>query len=89
VRLSSTEIIGLLGGALINCGFVPQVIRIFRLKSAREISFLFIIFLLGGLACWLIYGLRQHLAAVIFWNSVLLVLGAALLYAKLRYGKEK
>jgi MtN3 and saliva related transmembrane protein len=82
------EVLGFVGGALVNCGFIPQVVRVLRLRSAHEISLLFTILLLSGTVCWLFYGLWQHLAAVVFWNAILLVLATVLLYAKLRYGKE-
>lgn len=85
--MSGNELFGLIGGALATSGFIPQIIRILRLKSAREISLPFTLLLLIGTICWLIYGLLQNLPAVIFWNAILLVLMAILLYTKLKYGK--
>jgi MtN3 and saliva related transmembrane protein len=87
--LSANEIIGFIGGALVNYGFIPQVVRVLRLGSIREITFPFTILLLSGTVCWLLYGLWQNLLAVIFWNAILLVLAIVLLYAKLEYGFKK
>ncbi|MFC2056546.1 SemiSWEET family sugar transporter [Chloroflexota bacterium] len=81
------EYIGLIAGALITFGFIPQIIRVFRLKSAREISATFSILLLVGMLLWLIYGISLHLTPIILWNSVGLLLVSILLYGKLKYGR--
>jgi len=68
-------------------GFLPQVIRVYKLKSAHEISLMFTILLLTGLIFWVVYGVYFRLPPVILWNSIAAVLGSALLYAKLKYGR--
>lgn len=81
------ELLGFAGGLFITLGLVPQVWRLFRFRSAREISLSFtLLFLVGG-ACWLSYGLLLHLPPVILWNAISLGLMSAMLYAKLKYGK--
>ena len=81
------EWLGFIGGAVITLGFVPQVVGLYRLKSAREISLAFIILFLIGAVLWLAYGISFGLVPVILWNSITLVLDLALLYAKLKYGR--
>ena len=81
------ESLGLVAGALVTCSIIPQLIRVFQLKSAREISMLFTMLLLSGMACWLAYGVYLSLTPVILWNAVGAVLVALLLYAKLKYGR--
>ena len=83
----SAELLGFIGGALVTCSLIPQLIRVFKLKSAREISMLFNILLLTGLIVWLAYGISFGLAPVILWNAVGTVLVSILLYAKLKYGR--
>ena len=81
------EIFGFIGGAVITIAFIPQVWRLYKLKSAREISLPFtLLFLLGGI-CWLSYGILLSLPPVILSNSITLVLVAAMLFAKLKYSK--
>ena len=80
-----TEYFGYLAGALTTVCYIPQVIRVFRLKSTREISLLFTILLLIGVAIWLVYGILLSLVPMILWNSVGGVVVATLLYAKLKY----
>ena len=68
---------------------VPQLVRIFRLKSAVEISLSFTILLLVGLLCWLRYGVLSQLFPVILWNAVGAILVTTLLFAKLKYGRQR
>ena len=82
------ESLGFIGGGIITCSLVPQIYRVFKLRSAREISLLFTIMLLVGLIFWLAYGVSFRLASVILWNSASLVLTAVLLFAKLKYGRQ-
>ena len=83
----SSESLGFVAGALVTCSLVPQLIRVFQLKSAREISILFTTFLLLGITTWLAYGIFLRLAPVILWNAIGTILVAMLLYAKLKYGR--
>jgi len=85
--LQLEQSLGLVAGALVTCSMVPQLIRIFQLKSAHEISRLFTILLLLGVICWLAYGIHLKLTPVILWNAIGAVLVALLLYAKLKYGR--
>jgi len=86
--MSWNELIGFVAGALVSAGFIPQVMRVLKLKSAREISFPFTVLLILGTICWLVYGIVQDMPAVIFWNVILLVTSITLLWVKLKYGKE-
>lgn len=81
------ESLGFIAGALVTCSLIPQLIRVFKLKSAREISMLFTTLLLLGLIIWLAYGIYFRLAPVILWNATGAVLVSMLLYAKLKYGR--
>lgn len=79
---------GFAGGALITVALIPQVWRLYRLKSAREISLVFnLLFLMGGV-CWLVYGISKELLSVIVSNAVNLTLVLAMLYAKMKYGRQ-
>ena len=80
------EAIGLTAGFFIALGLVPQVLRVWRLKDAREISLSFVLLSMGGTALWLVYGLVLGLISVILWNGVNLFLQFSLLSVKLKYG---
>jgi len=87
INLLYGEIFGLLGGALTTFGYVPQFVRILRLKSAREISLPFTVSFLAGATCWLAYGLMLSLMPVILWNLAGIIFLCMLLYGKLKYGR--
>ncbi len=85
--MDGKEFLGFLGGFLTTAGFIPQVWRLFKLKSAREISLSFSSLFVIGIAFWLSYGISFGLPSVILWNSITLLLGCSMLYAKLKYGR--
>ena len=82
-----TESLGLVAGALVTCSMIPQLIRVYKLRSAREISILFTTLLLIGMICWLAYGVYLELIPVVLWNAIGAVLVSLLIYLKLKYGK--
>ena len=81
------DYLGLVAGGIVTLGIVPQVIRIYKLKSAHDISALFNLALLSGMIMFLVYGIILHLFPLILWNSVGMLLLIALLYGKWRYGR--
>jgi MtN3 and saliva related transmembrane protein len=80
--------LGLVGGFFTTTSLIPQVWRLYRLKSAKEISLAFNIFFALGVVFWLAYGIALGLAAVILWNGITLVLVSSMLFAKIRYGRQ-
>ncbi len=85
--MSGSELWGWIAGAFVTCSLIPQLIRVFKLKSAKEISLLFNALLLIGVLMWLGYGIALELLPVILWNAIGAILVAILLYAKLKYGR--
>jgi len=82
-----TEYIGYIAGFLTTFAMLPQVLRVYRLKSAREISIIFNTSILLGVALWLVYGAVLGLVPLIVWNSIGIGLVSLLLLAKLKYGR--
>jgi MtN3 and saliva related transmembrane protein len=83
----SIEWLGLFAGALTTFGLLPQIIRIFKLKSAHEISLLWSLTFLVGVSCWLAYGVCLHSIPLILWNAIASLFALTLIYAKLKYGR--
>src|SRR5579862_5030170 len=81
------EGIGFVAAFLTTAAFVPQLLRVLRLRSAREISLpTFLMFSLG-VFLWLIYGIYTGSKPVIASNLVTLVLSVSILVLKLRYDR--
>jgi MtN3 and saliva related transmembrane protein len=81
-----TESIGSAAGFCTTLSLVPQLHRIWRHKSARDLSLaMFLVFGLGILF-WLLYGVAIGSPSVIAANSASLVLVIAIVTLALRYG---
>lgn len=87
--MSLTDWLGVFGGLLTTGSLVPQIIRVFKLKSAREISLIYTTAQLIGLFTWLTYGIILRLTPVIAWNIIAAILMIMLLSIKLKYGRGK
>lgn len=85
--MSSSEILGLIAGFLSTFAIIPQIMRVYKLKSAREISIIYNTMLLLGIVMWLVYGIILDLVPLIVWNVIGGLLVLMLLLAKLRYGR--
>ena len=68
--------------------FIPQLARVVRLKSARDISLPTFLLFSGGVAMWLVYGIYTGSKPVIASNIVTLVLSLSILYLKLKYDRS-
>ena len=82
------EVLGFLAGLFITVGIIPQVWRLFQLKSAREISLSFTLLFLAGGLCWLVYGIALGLMPLIIWNSISVALMCLMLFAKIRFSRQ-
>lgn len=81
-----TTIIGSIGGILTTISALPQAIKTWKEKSAKDISFYTYLILCLGILLWLIYGILIHDYVVIIANAVSLILNAIILYFRIRYG---
>ena len=82
----AVESIGYAAAFLTTVSFLPQVIKVWRSRSARDISLATYGMFTLGAALWLAYGLVIQATPVILANAVTVVLAAAVLVAKLRFG---
>jgi MtN3 and saliva related transmembrane protein len=77
--------LGLLAGGLTTASVVPQVRKIWKTKSAEDVSLLMFVAFCVGVTLWLAYGFIKDEVAIIVTNTVTLVLGAAIVWMKLKY----
>ena len=83
------DAIGIVAGVLTTLAFVPQVIRVWRTRSARDLSLASFAIFTAGVALWMIYGVAIDALPVIVANAVTLVLAAAILVMKLAFDRPK
>lgn len=79
------QLLGLAAGSLTTAAFLPQVIKTWKSRSAKDLSLgMFSLFCLG-VALWLTYGLIVKDIPVIAANLLTLMLASTLLFFKLRF----
>ncbi len=79
--------IGSTAAACTTISFLPQLIRVWRRKSARDISLTMFLLFSFGVACWLVYGIGIGSGPIAAANAVTLALALAILALKLRYDR--
>jgi MtN3 and saliva related transmembrane protein len=85
---ATIDAIGYAAATMTTVSFVPQLLRVVKLRSARDISLgMFLIFTAGTFA-WLVYGVLAHSRPVWIANTVTFVLSLSILVLKLRYDRE-
>jgi len=84
------EWIGLVAAICTTVSFLPQLVRVWRRKSASDISLSMFLLFSAGVFLWLVYGIGIGSAPVIAANVVTLALALAILVLKIRYdGKAR
>jgi len=83
------EVLGLVAGALTTISFLPQLVKIIKNKSARDVSLLMFLIFTIGISLWLVYGILTLTLAIIIANSVTLVLALSILILKVKYDRKK
>lgn len=84
----SHEVLGYLAAACTTVSFLPQVLRVWKTRSARDISLAMYMLFVAGVVFWLLYGLAIHSLPVILANSTTLLLAGAVLVGKFRFGSQ-
>lgn len=79
------SLLGFVAGALTTAAFVPQVVKVWRTKSTRDISLWMWLILCAGISLWIAYGILTRSAPVVAANIATLALAAAVLACKIRY----
>lgn len=87
----SSRVSGMIGSVAAVCttaSLVPQLLRVWRRKSASDVSLgMFLLFSIG-LVLWFVYGVLIHSLPVETANGVSLIFSSAILILKLRYDRK-
>ena len=77
--------IGTAGGIVSSVTFLPQVIKIWKTKSAKDLSMMTLFFLILNVSLWLIYGLLKTDFPLIITNSIVLTMILIMVYFKIKF----
>ena len=83
----AVELVGMIAGTLTTLAYVPQVVKVWRSRSARDLSLGTFLLMNAGILLWLVYGLLIASPGLIAANGVTLGLTAAVLAAKLKFDR--
>lgn len=84
----SIEDLGFAAAFCTTVAFIPQLVRVVRRRSAKDVSLPTFLLFSIGVFMWLIYGIDICSRPVIASNSVTLVLALSIVVLKLRYDRE-
>ena len=80
-----TVTLGMVAGALTTLAYLPQVVKIWRTKSADSLSWTMLLVLCAGVSLWLVYGMYVHDTPLVMANLVTLMLSSIILGLKISY----
>lgn len=81
-----TELIGFAAAFCTTIAFLPQALKTWRTKSAKDLSLPMFLLFCVGIIFWLIYGVMIMNWPMIVANGFTFILAASILYHKVKYG---
>jgi MtN3 and saliva related transmembrane protein len=85
IDASVYNILGYVAGALTTVSFLPQVIKTFKSRSAKDISLGMYLIFSTGVFCWLLHGIGVNSMPIILANLVVFVLTMAMVVMKFKF----
>ncbi len=67
------QLVGMAGAALTTFAYIPQIIKVWKFRSARAISLPTLLQLTAGVSLWMVYGFYLHNAILAGANLITLV----------------
>ena len=83
--MTGVDILGYSAGAITSLTFLPQVIKTWKVKSAKEISLLMFVIAAVNEVMWIIYGALLDNWVIILTNIIVLSMALTMIYFKLRF----
>jgi MtN3 and saliva related transmembrane protein len=81
------DILGLAAAIITTFTFLPQVIKVWKEKSARNVSSMMFIIAITNEILWIGYGVLRNDWIIIATNSVLMIMAILILYFKQKFDK--
>ena len=82
------NLVGAAGGIVSSITFLPQVIKIWKTKSAKDLSMGTLLFLILNVSLWLLYGILTNLYPIIITNGIVLTMVFIMVYFKLTFKEQ-
>ena len=82
------EILGYAAGAITCLTFLPQVIKTYKSKSAKDVSLMMFVIAAVNEAMWIVYGALLNNWVIILTNAVVLSFSLIMIGLKFRYNHD-
>jgi MtN3 and saliva related transmembrane protein len=84
-------VVGIAGASLTMFGFVPQIIKMWKTRSVKDVSGLTLVQFGAGVTLWMLYGIHLRDFIIIGANAVSLatLLIALVFYLKVNQGIQR
>ena len=86
--MTAADILGYAAGALTAFTFLPQVLKTWKEKSAKDVALnMFFIAFINEIM-WLAYGVMLNHWVIILTDAVMLVMSGIMIWLKMRYNHQ-
>jgi len=85
MQLSGVDVLGYLAGLITAFTFLPQVVKTWKTKSAKDVSLAMFVIALTNQILWLAFGILREDPVIIITNAVMLLMTGLMISLKLKY----
>ncbi|HEX7847860.1 MAG TPA: SemiSWEET transporter [Chitinophagaceae bacterium] len=85
--MTGTDILGYSACAVTALTFLPQVVKTWKEKSARNVSLMMFVIAAVNEAMWIAYGVLRNDMVIIVTNVIMIVMALTMISLKLRFSK--
>jgi len=83
------DLVGSIAGTLTTVAYIPQAVKVYRTRSAGDLSWPTFICLVVGIVLWVAYGLMLDQWPIVIANVVTLGLALAIVAGKVLYSPRR
>ena len=85
MQLSGVDVLGYVAGLITAFTFLPQVLKTWKTKSAKDVSLARFLIALTNQIMWLAFGILRDDPVIIITNALMLLMTSLMIILKLKY----
>lgn len=83
--MDSASIVGYIASAVTVFTFLPQVLKTWKERSAKNVSLLMFVIAIANEILWIIYGVMINNMVIIITNAIMMCMASIMIGLKLKY----
>jgi len=87
--MNYVNLLGLLAGSFTTIAYVPEVLKVWKRKSAKDLSIIWLLALFAGVSLWIAYGALIGSYPLVVTNLLADSLIVTIIALKIRYDKKR